>query len=103
MSNGLDIIVALVASSVLGIGAIWDLSLSLFWGVPSWCSFLRRWNTSSNDLLAMVMFWSCVYLFVAPYVADKQMFFLGCYLSALFCHLFLLQILHGWGIEMKKP
>jgi hypothetical protein len=89
------LLVSYAALAVLAVGAAWDLSLSLFDHVPTFCTFLRRWNTGSNDLLAMVMLFSCAYLWVVyRHDYDNRVLFVACYLSALWWHLFGLFMLH---------
>jgi len=99
--NPIDLLVAWTALAVLGIGAIWDLSLSLFESVPTWCQFLRRWNTGSNDLLASMMFASIGYLFCRA-KGDSRLLFVAWAFTGLFMHLFLLNLMHDVGIQSRR-
>lgn len=107
------LILCYVVLAVLGVGAVWDLTLSVFWGVPSFCDHMRHWNTDSNDLLASCMAATIAYLLLVwawgPRLRqtelgyensrDSRILFCACAFAALFMHLFLLQELHLLGIQ----
>ena len=112
-SHRVTIIVAWTALAVLAIGAAWDLTLPCIGMTQdySFCSHLRHWNTLSNDLLASMMFALDGYLFCAWYfytgrdfkTRDERILFLGWAYAGLNAHLWLLSILHYWGVQSHRP
>jgi len=110
----ITLILCYVVLIVLGIGAAWDCTLSLFLGLPTWCSYLRQWNTVSNDLLASCMASTIGFLLfrwawgpkwynpMGPVITadrDSRILFCAFAFLALFMHLFLIYWLHLAHIE----
>lgn len=100
MGSDLTTYASWFAVAMLAIGSLWDVTLTPFLGIPTFCTMLRRWNRPSNALLAFTVLGLAVYLGIcARHKWNEGHLALCISLVVLWAHLWLLPWLPREWIE----